>query len=65
VTIGAIGCQRDIAQKIVGKKAKHRSPAAAELIANAATRTGLTVRCDLDTNTHSKGSKVSDQEMAT
>ena len=29
------------------------------------TQTGLTVRCELDTNPYPKGIKVSEQEMAT
>jgi hypothetical protein len=36
-----------------------------ELIANTTTKTGLTVRCELDTNTYPKGIKVSNAEMAT
>jgi len=36
-----------------------------ELIANTTTKTGLTVRCELDTNSYPKGIKVSDAEMAT
>jgi hypothetical protein len=36
-----------------------------ELIASTTTRTGLTVRCELDTRTYPKGIKVSDAEMAT
>ena len=39
--------------------------AVVELIANTTTKTGLTVRCELDTNTYPKGIKVSDEEMAT
>jgi hypothetical protein len=39
--------------------------AVVELIANTTTKTGLTVRCELDTNTYAKGIKVSDEEMAT
>jgi hypothetical protein len=39
--------------------------AVVELIANTTTKTGLTVRCELDTNTYPKGIKVSDAEMAT
>ena len=35
-----------------------------ELIASTTTRTGLTVRCELDTN-YPKGIKVSDAEMMT
>jgi len=35
-----------------------------ELIANTSTKTGLTVRCELDTNTYPKGIKVTDEEMA-
>ena len=35
-----------------------------ELIAATTTKTGLTVRCELDTNAYSKGIKVSDAEMA-
>src|SRR3984893_845402 len=36
-----------------------------ELIASTTTRTGLTVRCELDTHDYPKGIKVSDAEMAT
>jgi len=36
-----------------------------ELIANTTTKTGLTVRCELDTNIYPKGIKVADAEMAT
>jgi hypothetical protein len=36
-----------------------------ELIAATTTRTGLTVRCELDTRTCPKGIKVTDAEMAT
>jgi hypothetical protein len=36
-----------------------------ELIASTTSRTGLTVRCELDTRTYPKGIKVSDAEMAT
>jgi hypothetical protein len=36
-----------------------------ELIASTTTKTGLTVRCELDTRTYQKGIKVSDAEMAT
>jgi hypothetical protein len=39
--------------------------AVVELIANTTTTAGLTVRCELDTNTYPKGIKVSDAEMAT
>jgi len=35
-----------------------------ELIAATTTRTGLTVRCELDTRDYPKGIKVSDAEMA-
>jgi hypothetical protein len=35
-----------------------------ELIASTTTKTGLTVRCELDTRTYPKGIKVSDEEMA-
>jgi len=35
-----------------------------ELIAATTTRTGLKVRCELDTRTYPKGIKVSDEEMA-
>jgi hypothetical protein len=35
-----------------------------ELIAATTTKTGLTVRCKLDTRTYPKGMKVSDEEMA-
>jgi len=34
-----------------------------ELIANTTTKTGLTVRCELDTNAYPKGIKVADAEM--
>jgi hypothetical protein len=36
-----------------------------ELIASTTTRTGLTVRCELDTRSYPKGIKVSDAEMKT
>ncbi len=36
-----------------------------ELIANTTTKTGLTIRCELDRNTYPKGIKVSNAEMAT
>ena len=36
-----------------------------ELIASTTTKTGLTVRCELDTRCYPKGIKVSDAEMAT
>jgi DDE family transposase len=36
-----------------------------ELIASTTTKTGLTVRCELDTRTYPKGIKVSDAQMAT
>lgn len=36
-----------------------------ELIASTTTKTGLTVKCKLDTRDYSKGIKVSDAEMAT
>ena len=39
--------------------------AVVELIANTTTKTGLTIRCELDTNTYPKGIKVPDEEMAT
>jgi len=39
--------------------------AVVELIANTTTKTGLTVRCELDTNSYPKAIKVSDAEMAT
>jgi hypothetical protein len=36
-----------------------------DLIASTTTQTGLTVRCELDTNAYEKGIKVSDAELAT
>jgi len=39
--------------------------AVVELIAATTTKTGLTVRCELDNNLYEKGIKVSDAEMAT
>ena len=36
-----------------------------ELIGKTTTKTGLTIRCELDTNAYPKGIKVSDEEMAT
>jgi hypothetical protein len=39
--------------------------AVVELIAATTTKTGLKVRCELDTKTYAKGIKVSDAEMAT
>ena len=38
--------------------------AVVELIASTTTKTGLKVRCELDTRTYPKGIKVSEQEMA-
>jgi len=38
--------------------------AVVELIASTTTKTGLTVRCELDTRTYPKGIKVSEEEMA-
>ena len=38
--------------------------AVVELIAATTTKTGLTVRCELDENTYAKGVKVSDAEIA-
>src|SRR5271167_3116661 len=38
--------------------------AVVELIASTTTKTGLTVRCELDTRIYPKGIKVSDDEMA-
>ncbi len=38
--------------------------AVVELIANTTTKAGLTIRCELDTNTYPKAIKVSDEEMA-
>jgi hypothetical protein len=35
-----------------------------EMIAATTTKTGLTVRCELDENSYPKGVKVSDKEMA-
>ena len=39
--------------------------AVVNLIAATTTRTGLTVRCELDENIYPKAIRVSDQEMAT
>jgi hypothetical protein len=39
--------------------------AVVELIANTTTKTGLTIRCELDTNTYPKGIKVTDQDIDT
>ena len=39
--------------------------AVVELIAATTTKTGLKVRCELDTRAYAKGIKVSDAEMAT
>ena len=39
--------------------------AVVEPIANSTTKTGLTIRCELDSNIYQKGIKVSDQVMAT
>ncbi len=35
-----------------------------ELIASTTTKTGLTVRCELDTRAYPKGIKVTDAELA-
>jgi hypothetical protein len=39
--------------------------AVVELIASTTSKTGLKVRCELDTRAYAKGIKVSDDEMAT
>jgi hypothetical protein len=36
-----------------------------ELVVNTTTKTGLTIRCELDRNSYPKGIKISDAEMAT
>ena len=38
--------------------------AVVELIASTKTKTGLTIRCELDLNTYPKGIKVRDEEVA-
>jgi Rhodopirellula transposase DDE domain len=38
--------------------------AVVELVASTTTKTGLTVRCELDSRRYPKGIKVSDDEMA-
>jgi hypothetical protein len=53
-----------ITQNWRGRPLTSRS-AVVELIAATTTKTGLTVRCELDTNAYAKGIKVSDAEMAT
>src|SRR5215216_4940710 len=53
-----------ITQNWRGRPLTSRS-AVIELIAATTTKTGLTVRCELDTNAYAKGIKVSDAEMAT
>ena len=50
--------------ELAGPTATSRS-AVVELIAATTTKTGLTVRCEFDTNAYAKGIKVSDAEMAT
>jgi hypothetical protein len=55
---------RHITQTWRGKPLTSRQ-AVVELIAATTTRTGLTVRCELDTRTYPKGIKVTDAEMAT
>ncbi len=54
---------RHIAQNWRGRPLTSRS-AVVELIAATTTRTGLTVRCELDANSYLKGVKVTDAEMA-
>jgi hypothetical protein len=44
---------------------KHLTRFAVELIVAATTKTGLKVRCELDTRLYPKGIKVSSDEMAT
>jgi Rhodopirellula transposase DDE domain len=53
-----------ITQNWRGRPLTSRS-AMVELIAATTTKTGLKVRCELDTKTYPKGIKVSDAEMAT
>ena len=52
-----------ITQNWRGRPLTSRS-AVVELIAATTTKTGLTVRCELDANTYEKGLAVSDAEMA-
>ena len=52
-----------ITQNWRGQPLTSRS-AVVELIAATTTKTGLTVRCELDASTYEKGIKVSDAEMA-
>ena len=52
-----------ITQNWRGRPLTSRS-AVVELIAATTTKTGLTVRCELDANTYEKGIAVSDAEMA-
>jgi hypothetical protein len=52
-----------ITQNWRGKPLTSRT-AVVELIAATTTKTGLTVRCELDTRSYPKGLKVSDAEMA-
>ena len=54
----------DITQTWRGKPLTSRETVV-ELIASTTTRTGLTVRCELDTRTYPKAIKVTDAEMAT
>jgi len=53
-----------ITQNWRGRPLTSRS-AVVELIAATTTKKGLTVRCELDSNSYIKGVKVSDAEMAT
>ena len=52
-----------ITQNWRGRPLTSRS-AVVELIAATSTKTGLTVRCELDANTYEKGISVTDAEMA-
>ena len=49
----------------LARQAADQPIAVVELIASTTTKTGLRVRCELDTRTYPKGIKVSDAEMAT
>jgi hypothetical protein len=48
----------------MARSAPYSRAAVVELIAATTTKAGLTVRCELDTCTYSKGIKVSNADMA-
>ena len=58
------GKRRRRALALMSYKAENGATGTSREIAATTTKTGLTVRCELDENAYAKGVKVSDAEMA-